>query len=387
MIPDDLGLQRCLGDLREMATRLEHALSERGTPAVEAELAVKVFGTTMGAYLSHLWADPGHPTFLPSVGYYQMYGSPNPDAVYRTAAIDGSGEYRITGHRGSVPDVSIMPFGIPTASGMQTFPLFDFGELEVGEDGTFEVALTRARPREGNWWHLDPAMRSLMLRSVSENWGAHVEPRLAIVRLDVDPRRVRYDPDMLRRRLQSLGMVVESMIMSGVRRVTKLRGDNVVNRLVAVDYSRNGGQPDQWYQEGCFSLGHDEALLVEAQLRPGGKGFSLSLTDSLFSTIDWANAQSSLNHHQAFVGSDGVLRVVVAHADPAVHNWLDTTGHEFGVLQCRWMGGGAPEMSVRVVSTEGLDRALPVTEPRVDVKERAHAVRDRQIGVQLRSQW
>jgi hypothetical protein len=127
-----------------------------------------------------------------------------------------------------------------------------------------------------------------------------------------------------------------------VRRVAELRADDVVNRLVAVDYSRIGGLLDQWYQEGCFSLGHGEALLIEAQLQPGCRSFSLSLTDSLFSTIDWANAQSSLNSHQAAIGTDKMLRVVVAHVDPAVQNWLDTTGHEFGVLQCRWMGGGAP---------------------------------------------
>jgi hypothetical protein len=370
-----------------MVARLEQELSENKSPTAEVELAIKVFGTTMGAYLSHIWADPIHPTFLPSVGFYQMYGSPNPDTVYRTAVVDGFGEYLISGYRGSVPDVSIMPFGRPTPTGMQTFPPFEFGELEINDDGTFEVALSGVRPPEGNWWHLEPAMSSLMLRSVSEDWGAYVEPRLAIVRLDADPRRERYAPEAFWRRLQSFGAVVEGMIMSGVNRVAELRSNDVVNRLVAVDYSGNGGRLDQWYEEGCFSLGPDEVLLVETRLPPGCKGFSLSLTDSLFSTIDWANAQSSLNSHQAEVDTDGVLRVVVAHVDPAVHNWLDTTGQELGVLQCRWMGGGSPETSVRVISTEGLNSALPVTEPRVTAAERARIVRKRQIGVQLRSQW
>ena len=39
----------------------------------------------MGAYLSHLSSGPDHPAFLPSAGYYSMYGSPNPDTVYRSA--------------------------------------------------------------------------------------------------------------------------------------------------------------------------------------------------------------------------------------------------------------------------------------------------------------
>jgi hypothetical protein len=213
MSTDDLGLQQCLGELAEMATRLQVKLSESDPPVMETDLALKVFGTTMGAYLSHLRADPVHPAFLPSVGFYQMYGSPNPDTVYRTAAIDGSGDYLVLGHRGSVPDVSIMPFGMPTTSGLRTFPPFDFGELDVDDDGTFEVALSRTRPRIGNWWPLDSGMRSLMLRTVSEVWGGHVEPRLAIVRLDVDPRRVRYPPETLRRRLHSMGKVIEGMIM------------------------------------------------------------------------------------------------------------------------------------------------------------------------------
>ena len=251
------------------------------------------------------------------------------------------------------------------------------------------MSLSQHRPREApNWWPLDPDMRTLMLRSVSEEWGAHVEPRLAITRLDVDPGG--YDSPLMLfdSGCESFGVVVEGMIMSGVNRITDLRENGIVNRLVAVDYSQNGGRVDQWYHEGCFSLGDDEVLLVEAQLRPGCRTFSLSLTDPLFSTIDWANAQSSLNRHQAIVDPDGLLRAVVAHSDPAVHNWLDTTGHDFGVLQCRWMGGGgAPVVSVGVLPADELDRALPATVRRVQPGERSQTIRARQIGVQLRSQW
>jgi hypothetical protein len=52
-----------------------------------------------------------------------------------------------------------------------------------------------------------------------------------------------------------------------------------------------------------------------------------------------------------------------------------------------WEAEPPPNTSVRVVSTGGLDRVLPVMGPRVDCAERAAAVRKRQIGVQQRSQW
>ena len=121
-----------------------------------------------------------------------------------------------------------------------------------------------------------------------------------------------------------------------------------MNRVVTVDYSGGGGLQDQWYQEGCFELEDDEALLVEVHVLEECRGFSLSLTDAFFSTLDWSSAQSSLNDRQAELDADGVLRTVIASWDPGVKNWLDTIGHQFGVLQFRWSGGSeAPGLSQR----------------------------------------
>ena len=388
MSVDDVGVTACLDDLRELGARLLDRVRRAGSGASEADVAVKLFGTISAAYLTHVWAEPDHPVFLPSVGYYQMYGSPSPDTIYRNAAIDGTGVYRVTGHRGSVPDVTIMPFGAPTAAGLRIFPPFDLVDLALEDDGTFDVVLSRNRP-EGvrNWWPLDPQMRTLMLRSVSTDWGEHDEPRVAIVRLDTDPRRARTRADALRTKFRSYATVVEGMVMSGLRRVADLRAADVVNRLTTVDYSAQGGLDDQWYQEGCFELGADEALVAEAALPRGWRGFSLSLTDACFSTIDWANAHSSLNQRQAVVDDDGVLRVVVAATDPGARNWLDTTGHRSGVLQCRWSGGACPEVTVRVVDAAALDGVLPAATARVTPQQRAAEVRARQIGAQLRSRW
>ena len=385
---DPLDLLGCFANLEHMTARLLDRTAAGTDEVRETDLTIKIFGTMMGAYLSHLIADPHHPAFLPSVGYHQMYGSPNPDTVYRTATIDGSGQYLIGGQRGTVPDISIMPFGPPTADGLLTFAPFEFADLSTCDDGTFEVVLAQERPAAAaNWWALDPAMRTLMLRSTSDAWGDHVDPRLAIIRLDVDSHRGRLDAETMRDRLRSYAIVVEAMIMSGVRRVADLRGKDVINRLEAIDYSANGGRADQQYFEGCFEIGPKEALLLEVPVPTGCTGFSLSLTDAFFSTLDWANAQSSLNKRQASVGEDGWLRVVVAAEDPLVRNWLDTAGHTSGVLQCRWFGEiEAPRHAVSLVGTAALGELLQTT-ARVSPIERSEMIRDRQIGVQLRSLW
>ena len=164
-----------------------------------------------------------------------------------------------------------MPFGGPTAQGLQTFAPFDLGPPTAGPDSSFEATLSQRQPSSGNaWWRLEPGTRSLMLRTVSDDWGVHTEPRVAITRLDVDPRRTRPAAEQIEQRLRSFGRVVEAMVMSGVNRVNQLRADGVVNRLVEVDYSANGGLARQWYHEGCFSLDGDQVLLVEAQPSPAG---------------------------------------------------------------------------------------------------------------------
>jgi hypothetical protein len=387
---DPVGWLGALDALRDVAGRLARDARAAEHSPSEADVAVKVFGVVMATYLTHLWAEPDHPAFLPSVGYHQMYGSPNPDTVYRDAAIDGTGTYLLTGHRGSAPEVTIMPFGRPVAGGLQTFPAFDLDEVALDDDGTFQIVLSAERPPSArNWWRLDPDMRTLMLRSVSERWGDDTDPRIAIVRLDVDPRRTRTNPAELERKFRAYAMVVEAMVMSGVNRVAKLRADGVVNVLTTVDYSATGGGlADQWYQEGCFDLVEGEALLLETTLDPSCRAFSLSLTDAAFSTIDWTNAQSSLNRAQAVVDDDGALRVVVAGNDPGVANWLDTTGHRSGVLQFRWSGTPtAPEVNVRTISLAALDDVLPSSTRRVTPTEREAAILARQIGSQLRTRW
>ena len=379
-----------LDGLHNVATTLFEDARASGVGFREADAAMKMFGTMMGAYLSHLSSEPDHPAFLPSAGYYSMYGSPNPDAVYRSALIDGAGQYLITGRRGTAPEVTIMPFGAPSPKGMETFTPFDLAELALDKDGRFEVILSEKRPENTqNWWPLEPGMRSLMLRSVSSDWAAHTDPVLAIVRLDVDPRRERISTEALRQRLNSFAHVVEAMIKSGINRVVQLRSEDIVNRVVTVDYASAGGLRDQWYQEGCFALEDDEALMVEVNVLEACRGFSLSLTDAFFSTLDWANAQSSLNDRQAARDSDGVLRIVVGSSDPGAQNWLDTIGHQFGVLQFRWSGGDqAPRILVKKISLASiLGEGLPRSMARVSASERAAAIRERQIGAQLRSLW
>ncbi len=382
--------RQCLDHLADAGDRLADALRERGEPEADIDASLAMLGGLMFGLFSMLWADPDHPTFLPGAGYHQHVGTPNPDTVYRSAAIDGAGTYRLSGDRGTAPDVTFMPFGRPGATGQQSYAPFDLDGVPIGPDGRFEVVMAPERPSGygGAWWQSHAEMTSLMLRSVSTEWGAHREPAVAIVRLDRPTRRGRPTSDQLDAKVAALGRTVERFIFYGLRHADDLLAAGVVNDVTLVDYSANGGLAKQWYHEGFFDLAGDRALLVEADVPRDCASFSLSLTDRLFCTVDWTHAQSSLNNGQVVIGDDGRLVFAVSAVDPGLANWLDTSGYRRGVLQFRWWGSAEPPIvAVSVVPVASILDRVPASTPTVIPGQRVEALRRRAETAQLRSFW
>ncbi|MCW1429526.1 hypothetical protein [Novosphingobium sp. JCM 18896] len=382
------GFDRLLEDLAEVHHRLSQHLT--GHDHTAAELTTAMLGGLMASYLGRVCADLDHPAFLPGAGYHQRMGMPNPDTVYLTAAIDGEGVYRLTGDRGTAPEVSLMPMGGPTAAGLKTYPAIDLRSFDLDAEGKLDLVLSARRPEghHGAWHEIARDVRSLMLRSVSDDWGQHRDPVLAITRLDRPSRRRRTSSGELAARLAGLAQMVEGTLAFGMRKVAGLRANGTVNAVATVDYSAGGGLVGQWYHEGVFDLAEGQVLVVEADLRRGVDTLSLALTDALGCTLDWANAQTSLNRKQAHRDADGFLRFIVSAQDPGVANWLDTTGHPVGVMQLRWTGcATAPGLTFRLVDTEAVTAALPPDTRRVSPKEREAILRARAAGAQRRIYW
>lgn len=371
--------------LAEAGDRLAALMAERDEPAADVDGFVALLGATMDTYLNQVSADPDFPTFVPCCGYYQHLGSPNPDTVYRRAPVDPAGTYRITGEVGNARQVTIMPF----TARMGSAEPFDLADLTIRPDGRFDVLVSADRPHghAGDWWPMGAETASLWLRTVSDDWGNEREPRVAIRRVDGPRRRPRPAPASIEGKLAILGMIVEQSIGYGVRHTDELIADGYVNQLQLVDYGPQGGMPLQWYHEGVFELGDGEGLLLEATMPPGCDYFSFSLTDRMFVTLDWVHAPTTRNRNQAALDDDGVLRVVVAHDDPGIRNWMDTTGHRRGVVQCRWIGSAeAPVLTTRVVGLDALASDLPGA-ARVTAEERERELDARRVGAQLRSLW
>jgi hypothetical protein len=135
---------------------------------------------------------------------------------------------------------------------------------------------------------------------------------------------------------------------------------------------------------GSWKLAPDEALIIEVT-PPEGLYWSYSLGNVWWETIDYGNRQSSLNGHQAVVDDDGKVRVVVAHQDPGVANWLDTAGHSEGPIILRCVRTEtAPVPTTRLVPFDRLVEELPSGTRRISLSQRAEAINIRRKAVSRR---
>lgn len=360
-------------------------MEARGNSVGREEIVQTMLGLVMDTYLNQIAVDPEKPTFVPSTGYFQRLGFPNPDTVYRATPIDPAGTYRLTGKRGDARDVTIMPF----TREMRSSRPFDLTPVSNRGAGAFDFILSAERPEgyEGDWWQLLPDTASIWLREVSERWGEERAARISIVRLDLVKRPESAQRD-LDGQLASLATRVENINQRNMLYVDRLVEDGFVNRLQETDYSKLGGMPLQFYHECVYDIPDGQCLLIECSMSPECRYFSWSMTDCMLVTRDWMNGFASLNSAQASIDPDGVLRVIVSETDPQSQNWMETHGHRYGVLQLRSIGSEtAPEFTLKLIPREAVFDHLPKDAVRVGAEERRSRLHERQKSWQLRRLW
>lgn len=374
-----------MADIGKAGERLAEAMQARGHSVERSEVYTSMLGALMDTYLNQIGVRADCPTFVPCTGYFQRLGSPNPDTVYRRAPIDPNGTYQLSGQRGTARDVTLMAF----TQMMKGAKVYDLSEVAKAPDGRFDVLMSARRPEayEGDWWKLTPDTASVWLREVSDRWGEEAPAIIAITRLDMASCK-RPSPEEFDRQLAGLAVRVERIIEYGITHVDELVQDGFVNKLKSIDYSSAGAMPLQFYHEGLFDLGEDEGLLVECRLPPDAAYFSWSLTDCMLVTLDWMNAQTSLNSAQAVLDPDGMLRVIVSLNDPGTPNWIDTQDYGAGVMQFRTIGSEtAPEFNTRIVPLNDVFDHLPPGTARIEPDARLAALRKRQAAWQMRRLW
>lgn len=309
---------------------------------------------TRGAFESFIeFADPLVPVLHRTAHETVKMGADNPDNYYQTAAISGRHAYRLWGTRGTVYYLGLGTytgnFGSPRRSGQTGY--LEGSDLALAVDGSFEVTLS-CEQQSGNWLRMEPDTSTLIVRQTFQDRNAERIADLHIERLGAKGPPQPVTPEFIDRRLGHAAAYVAG--------TAKLFADwaegfarQGVNRLHKLDPRIAGaalGDPNICYYHGYWELGPDQALVIEAT-PPRCYYWNLQIDNHWMESLDYRYHRIAVNHYGATYRPDGSVRIVVAHQDPGVDNWLETAGHRRGTMCWRWVRADShPQPLARVVN-------------------------------------
>ena len=296
-------------------------------------------------------ADPERPRFVSMVSPTRKFLGDNPDARYFLAPLRGDRSYRIRANVASAVYTSFT-FQSGDANGIASkiFATRNDREFDVARDGSYELLL--APDASGrNAVRLDPGAVSVTTRHYFENEiSAQLDPTLEIPLsiepvVDPGPPPVPDDAAMARRIRLAAGFVRQSTLGIPPRDPKQQPAwvSSVPNQLGTPSaFGKGEGDKTAWgavdnsYSTGPYLLRPDEALVIEGKL-PRCSFANLVLWNRWMMSYDYRFRRISLNRRQMTLGEGGRYRIVVAHRDPGVPNWLDTEGRPSGTIFWRFL--------------------------------------------------
>jgi hypothetical protein len=236
-------------------------------------------------------------------------------------------------------------------------------QFQAAADGSYEI-IASAERQSRNWLPLPPEAGSITTRHYWE-WqrSAAADPTFHVP-LTIEPLE---DPG-------PEPPMDDAAIAAGIRRVIHfVRGatidfpdlppevmpawvSKVVNRFAnSSDRESNAAigyaAVDNAYLQTRYELGPEQALVMRGRF-PRCRFANVVLWNDRLQTPPYRHRRVSLNRRQTRCERDGSFRMVVAHRDPGVPNWIDTAGLATGMIFWRFL---LPEEAIPPIEAERVE--------------------------------
>jgi hypothetical protein len=343
-------------------------------------------------------------TAYPQIHYFthptMKLGGDVADFTYRQAWIDGQHTYKITGKRGTARWFNLTvqgpkPEKIPGTDFASLHEPFGdipetniFGhQIKTDAEGNFELYIG-GEERPENWLPTTPGSRKLFIREAFDAWF-ETPTFLTIERLGMDqPRPI----PSAKRMIEAFDWAGE-FIFGAMRDWPEhswMTSGGVVdpeqrNRFPADKRANDASDAKRGRMAAhmIWRLQPEEALIVEMDAHDGFWIFNMG--NVFGGSMDFLHRCVSYTPARTKVGADNVVRFVIAHDDPGVHNWLDTQGFSDGNLTYRnLMSQNPATFRTRLVKRAELSGHLPADTAMVTADERVRQLQDRYHSIMLR---
>jgi hypothetical protein len=307
-------------------------------------------------------ADPERPMFQRLVSPIRKIQGDNPDAIYFSSLIRDDRAYRIRGNTAGAVYTSISmelgssdghyPTGVARAISDK--------EIKPAPDGNYELILSPDQ-RPGNWFKLEKGVGSVTTRHYFETEKCIAADPTKIIPLSIEP----LDPagpkpaptdESIAASIRAVGnwmrgFTLEQPPMLGSGRPLPSWVSVVPNKFnqpALPDRSIGFANRDAYYAMAPYLLKLDEALVIEGRF-PTGRFANVMIWNRFLQTYDYLTHRISLNRKQTVLEPDGSFRMIVAHSDPDLPNWLDAQGRPSGLIYWRFI---FPDEPVQPVATK-----------------------------------
>ena len=298
-------------------------------------------------------ADPRVPVLKRVVHETIKMGADNPDNYYQNATISGAYEYRLRGNRGSVAYLSFATqaghYG--QGGGLPPTGSLEASALRLEPNGDFEIVISCREQPGKNWLPMRPETGLLIVRQTFLDRKNESLATLHIERTDGAKQPLPITPASVDEGLSNAGTLVAGASLLFAKWARDFQAHS--NKLPRFDQEVSnaaGGDPNIAYYHSHWHLEDDEALIIEV-VPPNCQHWNFQLNNYWMESLDYRYFTIHKNKHTTRLSPDGTARLVVAHRDPGVPNFIDTAGHKSGTMLFRWVRADShPVPQTRIVS-------------------------------------
>lgn len=311
-------------------------------------------------YLTHLLKaalgvvldnDPDCPTFFNLITPIQKMGGDGPDHIVFIAPLNGKRSYKIKGKRTGEVYISytVHTGDKETMWGADVVSDLNDRQIEFDKDGNYEIILSTEQ-RAGNWMALNDdticvISRHYYLNETPAQSDNTISPITSIVALEATTPPLPLRPAEFARKLKGVIGYMKGYTVNHPPRSPdtvpswlSLVPNQLKQPILWSDDPRGSGfgAVDNAYSACPFVLGPEEALVIEG-LMPECVYANVTMWNRYLQSFDYRYRQAGLNKAQIEMDADNRFRIILAHKNPGVKNWLDTEGRSFGTLYWRFL--------------------------------------------------